>query len=330
MRAAIAAAEVADDVFGEDPTVHKLERKVAELLGKEAAMFVPSGTMSNQIGVRLHTSSGDELLCESSCHIFCYEVGGAAALSGVQCRTFQGTNGILELSQLEDQIHKDDVHLTPTRLVCLENTHNRGGGTIYPLAKIEAISMWARKHGLAMHLDGARLWNAIVASGIPGKEWAKHFDTVSVCFSKGLGAPVGSALCGPRDLITKARRFRKLYGGGMRQAGIIAAGALYAVEHHIDRLADDHKNAQILAEAVRSCAALKLAPEKVETNLVWFRIDPSLCTAQQLAQALREHGVLIHATGPHTMRACTHLDVDTAAITRAAESLVKTVRSMKT
>ena len=329
MRAAMAAAEVGDDVFNEDPTVQKLERRVAEMLGKEAAIYVPSGTMSNQIGLRLHTAPGDELLCDANCHIFQYEVGGAAALSGVTCRTFEGANGILDLSQLQDQIHVENVHLTPTRLVCLENTHNRGGGTIYPLAKIEAISAWARKSGLAMHLDGARLWNAIVATGIPGKEWARHFDTVSVCFSKGLGAPVGSALCGPRDLILKARRIRKLFGGGMRQAGVIAAAALYAVDHHIERLAEDHKNAQILGEAVRSCPGLRLSPEKVETNLIWIRIDPSLCTAQQLVQALREAGVYIHPLGPYAVRACTHLDVDAAKVTRAAEVLVKTVRALK-
>src|SRR4051812_46549870 len=177
MRAAMAAAEVGDDVFNEDPTVQRLESRVAELLGKEAALFVPSGTMSNQIGVRLHTRPGDELLCDVNCHIFQYEAGGPAALSGVTCRTFEGEHGILDVAQLEEQVHLDNVHLTPTRLVCLENTHNRGGGRIYPLEKIEAISEWARRHGLAMHLDGARLWNAIVATGIPGREWAKHFDT---------------------------------------------------------------------------------------------------------------------------------------------------------
>src|SRR5438128_1126496 len=247
MRAAIQAAEVGDDVFNEDPTVNRLQEHVAALLGKEAALFVPSGTMSNQVCIKAQTQPGDELICETRCHIYNHESGGPAALSGVTCRTIEGDCGVLDLSQLEDKIRPVNDHLVRTRLVCLENTHNRGGGKVYPIEKVRAISEWARKNGLIMHLDGARLWNAVVATGIPAKEWARHFDTVSACFSKGLGAPVGSALTGPRDLIVKGRRIRKLFGGGMRQAGILAAAALYAVEHNIDRLADDHKNAQILA-----------------------------------------------------------------------------------
>ena len=227
MRAAMAAAEVGDDVFGDDPTVNRLEERVAHLLGKEAALFVPSGTMSNQIAVRLHTVPGDELLMDANCHIYNYEVGGPAQLSGVTCRCIDGEHGILDVAQLEGKIRPcDDPHLVMTKMVCLENTHNRGGGKIYPLEKIAAISRWARKNGLIMHLDGARLWNAIVASGIAAKDWAQHFDTVSVCFSKGLGTPVGSALTGPKALMAKARRIRKLFGGGMRQAGILAAAAL--------------------------------------------------------------------------------------------------------
>src|SRR6516165_6321499 len=201
MRAAMAAAVVGDDVFGEDPTVNRLQERVAELLGKEAALYVPSGTMSNQIGVKAHTQPGDELLCEAGCHIYNYEAGGPAVLSGVTCRTIEGEFGILDLSQLEDKIRPHNEHLVRTRLVCLENTHNRGGGRIYPIEKIEAISHWARKNGLAMHLDGARLWNAVVATGIPAREWAQYFDSVSVCFSKGLGAPIGSALTGSRSFI---------------------------------------------------------------------------------------------------------------------------------
>src|SRR5882672_6518501 len=192
MRAAIQAAEVGDDVFGEDPTVNQLQEKVAALLGKEAALFVPSGTMSNQICVKTHTQPGDELLCESTCHIYVWEAGGPAALSGVSCRTFEGDNGVLDVSQLDGMIRPQNDHYVRTRLVCLENTHNRGGGRVYPLEKIQAISAWARKNGLAMHLDGARLWNAVAASGIPLHEWCRHFDSVSVCFSKGLGAPMGS------------------------------------------------------------------------------------------------------------------------------------------
>ncbi|HZT81959.1 MAG TPA: GntG family PLP-dependent aldolase, partial [Gemmataceae bacterium] len=242
MRAAMAAAEVGDDVFDEDPTVNRLQERVAALLGKEAALFVPSGTMSNQVCVRTHTQPGDELLCDVNCHIYNYEAGGPAVLSGVTCRCVEGDCGILDVSQLDGLVRPDNEHFVRTRLVCLENTHNRGGGKVYPLEKVQAISAWARRAGLATHLDGARLWNAVVATGVPAQEWARHFDSVSVCFSKGLGAPVGSALAGPRDFVAKARRTRKLFGGGMRQAGVLAAAALYALDHHVERLAEDHRN----------------------------------------------------------------------------------------
>lgn len=319
MRKAMAEAKVGDDVFNEDPTVNALEERVAELLGKEAALFVPSGTMSNQIAVKAHTQPGDELLCDVNCHIYVYEQGGPAQLSGVTCRTLDGQYGILDAAPLEDnKIRPDNEHLVRTRLVCLENTHNRGGGKIYPLTKIQAISQWARAHGLAMHLDGARLWNAIAATGIPGQQWGEPFDTVSVCFSKGLGAPVGSALAGPRDLILKGRRIRKLFGGGMRQAGIIAAAALYALDHHVQRLAEDHQNAQILAQAIRGKSFLKLVPPEVETNLVWFQVDKKWGDAPKLAQVLREKNVLVHASGPQLLRACTHLDVSNPRIKEAS------------
>jgi threonine aldolase len=326
MRAAMAAAEVGDDVFGDDPTVNRLEERVADLLGKEAALYVPSGTMSNQIALNVHTQPGDELLCDLNCHIYNYEAGGPAILSGVTCRTLDGDFGILDLSDLEDKIRNaDDPHLVRTRMVALENTHNRGGGRIYPIEKIEAISQWAWKNGLVMHLDGARLWNAIVATGIPAKEWGKHFDTVSVCFSKGLGAPVGSALAGPRTVIAKARRTRKLFGGGMRQAGILAAACLYAMEHNVARLADDHRNAQIIAQAIADTPGLSLEPAEVDTNLIWFRVDPAVGNAKEITARLKQNGVLIHAAGPHKLRACTHLDVSKAQAERAAETLRKVV-----
>ncbi len=330
MRAAMAAAEVGDDVFCDDPTVNRLEERVAALLGKEAALFVPSGTMSNQIAVRLHTVPGDELLCDANCHIYNYEVGAPAALSGVTCRCIDGEHGILELSQLEDKIRPINEHLVITKMVCLENTHNRGGGKIYPREKIAAISRWARKHNLVMHLDGARLWNAIVATGIPAKDWAQYFDTVSVCFSKGLGTPVGSALTMPKELWLKARRIRKLFGGGMRQAGILAAAALYALDHHIERLAEDHRHAQVLAEAVRDTPGCTLVPPEVETNLVWFRVNPDLGTAKDVTAALKQQGILVHAAGPQTVRACTHLDVSSAQAERAADVLRKTLRKKAT
>src|SRR5262249_15168796 len=232
MRAFIQSAELGDDVFGEDPTVNRLQEKVAALLGKEAALYVPSGTMSNQVCIRAHTQPGDELFCEATNHIYVWEAGAPAALSGVTCRTFEGEYGVLDVSQFEGKIRPGNEHYARTRLVCLENTHNRGGGRVYPLEKIQAISRWAKQNCLAMHLDGARLWNASVATGIPMAEWARPFDSVSVCFSKGLGAPVGSALVGTKEFVAKARRIRKLFGGAMRQAGWVAAAALYAVENN--------------------------------------------------------------------------------------------------
>jgi threonine aldolase len=326
MRAAMAAAEVGDDVFHEDPTVQRLEERVAQMLGKEAALFVPSGTMSNQICVRGHTQLGDELLCETSCHIYKYEVGGPAQLSGVTCRPLDGEYGILELAQLQDKIQPENDHLVQTRIVCLENTHNRGGGRIYPLEKIEEISRWAHANGLIMHLDGARLWNAIVATGIAGQEWARHFDSVSVCFSKGLGAPVGSALVSTRNFITKARKIRKLFGGGMRQAGILAAAALYALDNNITRMAEDHRNAQVIAQAIADTPGLRLTPPEVETNLIWLQVDPDLATAKDVTARLKDQHILVHAAGPQTLRMCTHLDVSAAQAERVADTIRKTLR----
>jgi len=324
MRQAMAAAEVGDDTFGEDPTVNRLQEKLAAMLGKEAAVYVPSGSMSNQIGVRVHCGPGDEFLCEAGCHIYNYEQGAFAQLSGVVARTVEGQYGVLRLEQLVDLIRPENVHLVRTRLVCLENTHNRGGGRVLPYDEVARISQWAREHGLAMHLDGARLFNAQVATGIPAAEWAKHFDTVSVCFSKGLGAPVGSALAGTKEMIARALRHRKLFGGTMRQAGVIAAGALYALENHIDRLAEDHVNAKRLAAAIREIDGLELRPPEVDTNLVIYRVDPRLGTAAEFSARLKRRGLLISAFGGPMMRAVTHLDVNEADIERAAESLRET------
>jgi threonine aldolase len=317
MLAAMVAAEVGDDVFGEDPTIKRLEERVAHDLGKEAALFVPSGTMSNQIAVRVHCRPGDELICESTCHIYQWEAGGPAVHSGVTCRTIDGTFGILSPEQLEGKIRPKDMHAVQTRLVCLENTHNRGGGTVFPLEKTKAIASWAKTNGLALHLDGARLWNAVVAAKTPLKAWAEPFDTVSVCFSKGLGAPVGSALAGPKDFIAKGRWIRKLFGGAMRQAGILAAGCLYAMDHHVERLAEDHANAKLLAAAVAAVPGLKLMPPIVETNLVWFEVEPKFGTAQDVAGRLREKGVLVAALGANVVRACTHLDASKADVEKA-------------
>lgn len=330
MRAAMAQAPVGDDVFDEDPSVHALQERIAAMLGKEAALFVPSGSMSNQIGLRVHCAAGDEFICESGCHIYNYEQGAYAQLSGIAARTVDGANGVLKLEQLTGLIRSSDDHLVQTRLVCLENTHNRGAGRIQPYEIVESICNWAHASGLQTHLDGARLFNAAVATGINLRDWAKHFDTVSVCFSKGLGAPVGSALCGPKDLIRKGRRVRKLFGGGMRQAGVIAAGALYALEHHLDRLAEDHAHAQQLAAAVSDIEGLALLGDKVDTNIVIFRVEPQLGTAVEFCQRLHDNGVLMLAIGAQQVRAVTHLDVNATDTTRAAEAIASAAADART
>ncbi len=319
MRTAMAAAEVGDDVFGEDATVAALQARIAEMLGKEAALYVPSGTMSNQLAVRVHCGPGDEFLCEANCHIHNYEQGASAQLFGVATQPIEGEWGVLRLEQLVDRIRPiDNDHATRTRLVCLENTHNRGAGRVLPYDGVVEICRWAAENGLARHLDGARLFNAVVASGISLRDWAQHFDTVSVCFSKSLGAPVGSALCGPADLIRKARRHRKALGGGMRQAGIIAAGALYALDHNIDRLAEDHEKARVFADAIRETPGLTLDPDIVETNIVIFKIAPTLGTAADFTAKLREKGVLLHTVGRQRIRAVTHLDVPLEQVRKAS------------
>jgi threonine aldolase len=324
MLAAMTAAPLGDDVFDEDPTVHALQSRVAELLGKEAAVFAPSGTMTNQIGVRVHCQSGDEFLCEAGCHIYNYEQGAYAQLSGLAVRPVEGRENILHVDQLRDLIRGDNEHLVRTRLVCLENTHNRGSGRVLPYDGVAEICGWAHENGLATHLDGARLFNAVVAAGIAAREWAKHFDTVSVCFSKGLGCPIGSALSGPAPLMKEARRIRKLFGGGMRQAGVIAAAALYALDHHVDRLAEDHAAAQILAEAVRATNGLRLEPDRIDTNIVIFSVDAALATAHEFVAALAQRGVRTLAVSKTRVRAVTHLDATQSAVAEAARILKQT------
>jgi threonine aldolase len=315
MREAMARAEVGDDVFGDDPTVKELEGQTAELLGKEAALFVPSGTMANQLAIRGHTQPGDEILVEANAHLYYYECGAPAMLSGVMCRCLNGQRGIFTGADVEAALRPADQHFPPTRLVCVENTHNRGGGKIWSLEQTQQVAAAARKHGLHLHLDGARLWNAAVASGIPERDYAAHFDTVSVCFSKGLGAPVGSALVGSRGFIERARRFRKMFGGGMRQAGIIAAGALFALRQHRDRLTEDHANAKALASGLATVEGLEAEPAEVETNMVRFRVRS--LPAQQLVDRLRAQGVLVLAVGPDTIRAVTNLMVSSHDIQAA-------------
>jgi threonine aldolase len=314
----MAEAEVGDDVLGDDPTIKELEQRTADLMGKEASVFVPSGTMANQIAVGIHTQPGDEVLCGARSHVYVWEGGGMARLSGVTARTFEGDGGLLTLDDVRDAIRPDDPHYVRTRLVCLENTHNRAGGRVHPIESVAAIARWARGHGLVMHLDGARLMNAVVASGRPAREWAQHFDTVSICFSKGLGAPVGSALVGSGQAIGRARRLRKLFGGGMRQAGILAAAALYALENHVDRLAEDHANARLLAGAFQDTEGFSLESGPVETNLVWVLVDRSVGTAAEVAAYLRSHGILVSVIGAQVIRACTHLDVSRDQVEYAA------------
>jgi threonine aldolase len=321
MRAAMANAEVGDDVIDIDPTVERLQAMTAEILGKEAALYVPSGSMSNQIAVRVHCKPGDEFICESGCHIYNYEQGAFAQLSGLVARTVDGKFGVLHVDQLRGLVRPQNDHLVRTKLVCLENTHNRGAGRIQPYENVTAICDWAHGAGLRTHLDGARLWNATVATGIPEATWAQHFDTVSVCFSKGLGAPVGSALAGPKDLIKEARRHRKLFGGGMRQAGVIAAGALYALQHHRTRLAEDHASAQVLAAAIRKTDGLTLSPDQVDTNIVIFLVDPALGTAAHFVAELKTEGVLGYAIDVQKVRLVTHLDVTQTQCRTAGETI---------
>ncbi len=309
MRDAIASADVGDDVFGEDPTVNLLQEKVASMLGKEAGLFVASGTMGNQVAINALTQPGDEVILESQAHIFFYEAGAPALLSGVQLRTIPGEMGVLTAEQITSAIRPDNVHFPPTRLICLENTHNRAGGAIYPIEQIKHIRQIAESRNIQMHLDGARLWNASVASGIPLADWARYFDSVSLCFSKGLGAPVGSMLVGSRDFIHRAHRYRKIYGGAMRQVGILAAAALYAVEHHVDKLADDHVHARLLAEAVNALPGLRVDLDSVQTNIVVIRVEGAKRSASEIVHLLRDKDVLLLATGSDMIRAVTHLEI---------------------
>ena len=323
MREAMAKAEVGDDVFGEDPTVNRLQETAARLLGKEAALFVPSGTMANQLAVRLHTRPGDEIIVEAGAHVVRYESGAAAGLSGVQTCWLAGTRGVLQPEQIEAAIRPPEYHNPPTTLICLENTHNRGGGTVYPLDQIKAIRKVAMARGIAMHLDGARLFNAVVAAGIPAADYARHFETVSFCLSKGLGAPVGSLICADKERIVKLRRLRKMFGGGMRQAGILAAAGLYALDHNIARLAEDHTHAKRLAAALAELPGVGIDPAHVETNIVVFDIGETRRTADEVLAALKAAGLLLVPFSKTTLRAVTHLDVSSDQIEQACAILKK-------
>jgi threonine aldolase len=313
-------APVGDDVFGEDPTVNRLEEYVADLLGKEAALYAPSGTMTNQIGVQVNTSRGEEVLLHEGSHIFVYEAGAPAMLSGVQLRILPGENGILSPETVRAAVRPEDVHFPRSKLICLENTHNTAGGKVFPLEDFAAVAQAARDLGLRVHLDGARLFNAQAATGIPASEWCAHADTVSVCSSKGLGAPVGSLLAGDEETIREARRARKAFGGGMRQAGIIAAASLYAFEHNTERLSEDHARARRLAAGLRGAGYEAREPD---TNLVLVAVgDPP-----EFLRALAREGVLATPGKPGFVRLCTHLDVGDGEIETAIEAAIRITTS---
>ena len=322
MRQAMAEAEVGDDVFGEDPSINRLQELAAERLGKQAALFVPSGTMANQIAIKLHTQPGDEIVMERTNHPFRSESGGLAVLSSVQVQPLPGHRGVITAEQIAAVIRTgEDIHHAPTRLICLENTHNRGGGNVYPLDTIRAIHTLARERGLAVHLDGARLFNASVASGVPAPEITQYFDSCTLCLSKGLGAPVGSIIAGSTAFINGALRYRKMFGGAMRQAGFLAAAGIYALEHNVERLTEDHHHAKLLAERICHAKGVRLNPQDVETNILFLELDPDEASldAFALMHAMQERGVLAMASGPYTMRLVTHLDVSRAQIEEAAQ-----------
>jgi threonine aldolase len=328
MRQAMMDADVGDDVFGEDPTVNALQEEVAALLGKEAALFVSSGTQANQIALRAHTQPGDEVVAHPMAHIVRAESAGGAALAGVQFRPVGGNDGVLEAAEIE-AVYQDgsNPHFAPTRLVCIENTHNFCGGAIWPQDKLQAVADVAKRKKIAVHMDGARLWNAAVAQDVSLAKLASHADSVSLCFSKGLGAPVGSVIVGSKPFIARCLRFRKMYGGGMRQAGILAAAARYALQHHIDRLAEDHANAKLLADGLRQSKYIDLPYGTPPSNMVFFGCSHPKVNLTQLVGSLREKGVLVGQTYSTLARAVCHLDVSRKDIETAIGTVHQILKS---
>jgi len=320
MREAMAAAEVGDDVYAEDPTVNALQRRAAELLGKEAAIFVPSGTMGNQLAIACHTTRGSEVVCEARSHVFNYEMGAMAAISGVIPRPVVGRDsGRLSWEDVRAALRQQTSHFSGTGLVALENTHNMAGGSVLSPEAAREICANARERGLPTHLDGARIFNAAAASGRTASELAEPFDTVMFCLSKGLGAPVGSLLCGPAALVERAWIVRKMLGGGMRQVGVLAAAGLVALDTMVDRLAEDHEHAKRLARGLAALPRLRLDPEKVQTNIVIFHVDRDGGSAELAAGCLARK-VKIHQIGPSAIRCVTHKDVDGEDIDRALDA----------
>jgi threonine aldolase len=326
MRRAMAEAEVGDDVLGDDPTIQRLESMAAERVGKEAALFVPSGTMGNNIAINVHTQPGDEILLDWEAHSLCYEVGAPAVLSGVQTRPFKSRRGVPDVAEVAEAISRPDLHSPGTTLLVLENTHNRAGGAVIPLEVHRALLDLARDRALKIHLDGARLFNAAVATGIPAKEYAACADSVSFCLSKGLGCPVGSLLCGTRGFVEKARRVRKRLGGGMRQAGVLAACGILALESNVDRLAEDHRHARRLAEGLAGLPGVTLDLEAVRTNMVYLSTE---APALEWIERLNERKVRAYATGPKRIRLVTHLDVDSEDADRAVEEFRRVADSLR-
>ncbi|MBI5434671.1 MAG: aminotransferase class I/II-fold pyridoxal phosphate-dependent enzyme [Planctomycetes bacterium] len=318
MRAAIAAAEVGDDVLDGDPTVRKLEARAAEFLGKDGALFVPSGTMANQVALGGWTRSGDEILVEREAHVVRWEAGAAGFLHGVQSATLASIRGAMDPDEVRATIRPDFIHCPRTALICVEQTHMGSGGSVVPLANLDAIAKVARERSIPVHMDGARLANAAVASGVAASRYAACADSVSLCFSKGLGAPVGSVVAGSTDFLARAKVVRKRLGGWMRQSGLIAAGALHALEHNVERLADDHALAKELARALHGLPGLACPPEAVETNLVLVQVTHAEFDGAALAAKFKEHGVLVSALSPRVLRFATHLDVGPKDVERTA------------
>ncbi|MDX6229415.1 MAG: hypothetical protein QOI76_2805 [Frankiales bacterium] len=321
MRQAMASAEVGDDVYGEDPSVNALETRVATLFGHEAALFVPSGTMGNQICLRLLVPPAEELICDSDAHIVTYEHGAAAQLGGIQTRTLPSPRGLLDPAAVAAHLRPAGFGTVVTRAVAVEQTHNRGGGAVYPYDQLVALRSLTAEAGVALHCDGARIWNASIATGVSLLAYGALFDTLSVCLSKGLGAPVGSVIVGSASRVAQARVLRKRLGGGMRQAGILAAAGLFALEQHIERLADDHGRASWLAAALASAVPGLTAPEDVETNVVVLDLRATPYTGAELAALCRAEGLLVSVVGPRRVRMLTHLDVGDTDIAFAADTL---------
>lgn len=322
MRAAIAQAPVGDDVYSDDPTVNSLEERVAALFGKEAAVFTPSGSLANQLAIRMLVAPGEELICETNSHIARAELGAAAVFSGITTRTWLAQRGLLKATDAMDLAKPDSgPYLVSTTAIAVENTHNFGGGTVQPIGEIAALREGSLKRGMAMHLDGARIWNAHVASGVAFTEYGKYFDTISVCLSKGLGAPVGSLMLSTKERVTKARIWRKRYGAGMRQVGLLAAAGHFALDHNISSLVDDHRRAKTLAQACASIAPTTIDPTTVETNIVGLELQGAAQSAAQFASSARERGLWISALGPTFVRLVTHRDINDSQIERASSIL---------